>query len=73
MVQEAQKSENELKVAEAEAKKKIVAAQAAAEAYRLQVQTLDEKMLKKMWIDKWDGKLPVTMAGNSSAIYIPSK
>lgn len=72
-VQEAQKSENELKVAEAEAKKKIVAAQAAAEAYRLQVQTLDEKMLKKMWIDKWDGKLPVTMAGNSSAIYIPSK
>ena len=72
-VQDAQKSENELKVAEAEAKKKIVAAQAAAEAYRLQVQTLDEKMLKKMWIDKWDGKLPVTMAGGSSAIYIPSK
>ena len=72
-VQEAQKSENELKVAEAEAKKKIVSAQAAAEAYRLQVQTLDEKMLKKMWIDKWDGKLPVTMAGNSSALYIPSK
>lgn len=72
-VQEAQKSENELKVAEAEAKKKIVSAQAAAEAYRLQVQTLDEKMLRKMWIDKWDGKLPVTMAGNSSALYIPSK
>ena len=72
-VQEAQKSENELKVAEAEAKKKIVAAQAAAEAYRLQVQTLDEKMLKKMWIDKWNGVLPVTMAGGNSAIYIPSK
>lgn len=72
-VQEAQKSENELKVAEAEAKKKIVAAQAAAEAYRLQVQTLDEKMLRKMWIDKWDGTLPTTIAGNSSALYIPSK
>lgn len=72
-VQEAQKSENELKVAEAEAKKKIVSAQAAAEAYRLQVQTLDEKMLRKMWIDKWDGTLPTTIAGNSSALYIPSK
>lgn len=72
-VQEAQKSENELKVAEAEAKKKIVAAEAAAEAYRLQVQTLDEKMLRKMWIDKWDGTLPTTIAGNSSALYIPSK
>ena len=68
-VQEAQKSENELKVAEAEAKKKIVSAQAAAEAYRLQAQTLDDKMLRKMWIDKWNGELPTYM-GNSNGMIL---
>ena len=47
---------NEVKVAEAEAKKRIVA---EAEANRLRTQTLTPQVLEKAWIDKWDGKLPV--------------
>lgn len=58
-IQEAQKAENEVKVAEAQAKKLIVAAQAEAEANRLKQQALTPQILEKMWIEKWDGKLPV--------------
>lgn len=55
----AQKAENEVKVAEAEAKKLVVAAEAEAEANRLRTQALTPQVLEKMWIDKWDGTLPV--------------
>jgi regulator of protease activity HflC (stomatin/prohibitin superfamily) len=58
-IQEAQKAENEVKVAEANAKKVIVAAQAEAEANRLKQQALTAQILEKMWIDKWNGVLPV--------------
>lgn len=58
-IQLAQKAENEVKVAEAEAKKLVVAAEAEAEANRLRTQALTPQVLEKMWIDKWDGKLPV--------------
>ena len=58
-IQLAQKAENEVKVAEAEAKKLVVAAEAEAEANRLRTQALTPQVLEKMWIDKWDGTLPV--------------
>jgi regulator of protease activity HflC (stomatin/prohibitin superfamily) len=58
-VQEAQKAENEVKVAEAEARKLVVAAEAEAEANKLRTQALTPQVLEKAWIDKWDGKLPV--------------
>jgi regulator of protease activity HflC (stomatin/prohibitin superfamily) len=58
-IQDAQRAENEVKVAEAQAKKLIVAAQAEAEANRLKQQALTPQILEKMWIEKWDGKLPV--------------
>lgn len=58
-IQQAQAAENEVKVAEAKAKSLIVAAQAEAEANRLKQQALTPQILEKMWIEKWDGKLPV--------------
>lgn len=57
-IQEAQKALNEVAVAEANAKKLLVAAQAEAEANRLKQQALTPQILEKMWIEKWDGKLP---------------
>ena len=58
-VQEAMRVENEVKVAEAEAKKLIVAAEAEKKANELRQQALTPAILEKMWIEKWDGKLPV--------------
>lgn len=58
-VQEAQKAQNEVKVAEAEARKLVVAAEAEAEANKLRTQALTPQVLEKAWIDKWDGKLPI--------------
>jgi len=58
-IQEAQKAQNEVAVAEAQAKKLLVAAQAEAEANKLKQQALTSQILEKMWIEKWDGKLPV--------------
>lgn len=57
-IQEAQKAQNEVAVAEANAKSLLVAAQAEAEANRLKQQALPPQILEKMWIEKWDGKLP---------------
>lgn len=57
-VQEAQTALNQVAVAEANAKKLLVAAQAEAEANRLKQQALTPQILEKMWIEKWDGKLP---------------
>lgn len=58
-IQRAQQAQNEVAVAEANAKKLLVAAQAEAEANRLKQQALTPQILEKMWIEKWDGKLPV--------------
>lgn len=66
-VQQAQQAENELAVVKAEAQKKVAAAQAEAEAYRLKTQTLTPAILKQMWIEKWDGKLP--MYGNVPTLF----
>lgn len=58
-VQDAQKALNEVEVARAEAEKLIVAARAEKEANELRNQALTPAVLEKMWIEKWDGKLPV--------------
>lgn len=58
-IQEAQKVQNELAVAEAQAKKLIVTAEAEAHANKLRSQALTPQVLEEMWIRKWDGKLPV--------------
>ena len=58
-VQQAMQVENEVKVAEAQAKKLIVAAEAEYRANELKTKALTPAILEQMWIEKWDGKLPV--------------
>lgn len=69
-VQDAQRASNELAVVQAEAEKKVVAAQAEAEAYRLKTQSLNSLILQQMWIDKWDGTVPTVITGNSTSAFI---
>lgn len=58
-IQEAQRVSNELAVVKAEAEKVIVKAKAEKEANELRTQALTPQILEQMWIEKWDGKLPV--------------
>lgn len=75
--QKAQQRENELRTAEAEAKKAIAQATGEAEANRLREQTASTAVieLKRLenqaaWIAKWDGKLPSTVAGDANTMMI---
>jgi regulator of protease activity HflC (stomatin/prohibitin superfamily) len=43
---------------------RIIKAQGQAEEQRLQRETLTDALLMKMWIEKWDGKVPDIMAGD---------
>ena len=63
--QQVEKAKQELEKVKIEAEQKIAKAQADAEAQRLQLSTLTELMIKKMWIEKWNGELPKTSAGDS--------
>lgn len=58
-VQQAMQVENEVKVAEAQAKKLIVAAEAEYKANELKTKALTPAILQQLWIEKWDGKLPI--------------
>lgn len=48
----------------------ITKAQGEAEAQRLQQQTLTKELIQKLYIEKWDGKLPSTMTGSDSGFMI---
>jgi len=63
--QEVEKAKQDLEKAKVEAEKKKTEAQAEAEAQRAQQSTLTDLMIKKMYIEKWDGKLPQTATGNA--------
>lgn len=54
----------ELQTTKVNAEKAVAAAQGQAQAQRLQQQTLTPQLLQKYAIDKWDGKLPTTNAGD---------
>lgn len=69
-IQVAQKAENEVKVAEAQARKLVVAAEAEAEANRLRTQALTSAVLQKAWIDKWDGSVPSVITGGNSHAFL---
>lgn len=66
--QQVEKAKQELEKARIEAERKVAEAEAEAEAQRLQQQTLTDLMVKKMWIEKWSGNLPSTMAGDAGVI-----
>ena len=57
------KTEQELLKAQLEAEKKITEAKATAEANSLLQQTLTDKVLMEKFIERWDGVLPSTYAG----------
>lgn len=51
--------------AQGEADAKRIAAEAEAEANNKLAASLDEKVLKNKWYEKWDGKYPQVVTGNS--------
>ena len=66
-VQQAMRVENELKIAQAEARKLIVQAEAEAKANELRKQSLNPLLIQQQFIEKWDGKTPIY--GNSPAFF----
>ena len=58
-VQDKLKVQNEVEVAKAEAAKLVVTAEAEKKANELRNISLTPQILESMWIEKWDGKLPV--------------
>lgn len=62
--QKALTAQQELEISKAEAEKKKVEAQGEAEANRLKEQTITKEILTQQFIEKWDGKLPATYAGD---------
>lgn len=83
-IQLAIQTENEIRSAEAEAKKRVAIAEGEAAANRALASSIDPKLLEwerlkiqKEAIQKWDGKMPSVMSGNSGGmmfnIPVPSK
>ena len=64
-VEEKQVAEQKLATAKLEAEAKIVDAEATKKANDLMKQSLTNELLKKEFIDKWDGKLPETYASDN--------
>ena len=78
-VQAALKAENEVKEAEANAKINIAKARGNAEATKIKADaeayynrtiaaSLSPLIVQEDWIEKWDGQLPSTMAGNGNGM-----
>lgn len=75
-VQAALKAENEVKEAQANAKIAVAKAQGAAEAKKIAADaeayanskiaaSITPTLVQKLWVEKWDGDMPTTMAGSS--------
>ena len=83
-IEEKQVAQQQLLKAETEKQTKITNAQAAAEvkvteaeaeakANQLLNQELTDKIIKKQFIEKWDGKLPAVQGGNGTIMNIPEE
>lgn len=66
-VQQAMRVENELKIAQAEAKKLIVLAESEAKANELRKLSLNSLLIQQQFIEKWDGKTAIY--GNAPAFF----
>lgn len=55
------------------AKFNLEAAQTDAQAQAAQAQTLSDNYLRKLAIEKWDGKMPSTVAGDGTVFSIPTR
>lgn len=65
--------ENKTKVAQAEAaaNAKLIAAKAEAEANRLLEQSVTDRILRKLFIEKWNGVLPGFVSGDAVNTFLP--
>ena len=59
--------------ADAEAYQLVKKAEAEAEAYRLISENLTDKVLKKMYYDSWNGKLPNVITDGNALLSIPTE
>lgn len=59
--------------AEGEAEKKKIEAAAQAEANKMLEENLTTEMIQKMWIEKWDGKLPQVSGSDNVMVGLPSE
>lgn len=57
-------------VKKAEAEKMLVQARAEREANELKSATLTPAILKKMWIEKWDGSVPTVVTGGNTSTFL---
>lgn len=56
--------------AEAKADAKLIQAEAESKANKLLEKSLNDKILREQWIEKWDGKLPQYVADDGNGIMI---
>mgnify|MGYP006376276315 CR=1 FL=1 len=65
-----QQNENEANIAKAEAEAQaiLIAAQAQAEANRLLAESITDKILAKMYYEKWNGTLPTVYGADANSI-----
>lgn len=66
--QQVETARQELERAKIDAEKKKAEAEGEAAAQRAQQETLTELMIKKMWIEKWNGQLPTTMTDDAGIL-----
>lgn len=66
--QQVETARQELERAKIDAEKKKTEAEGEAAAQRAQQDTLTELMVKKMWIEKWNGQLPSTMTDDAGIL-----
>ena len=66
-VQQGMQVENELKVAEAEAKIQIIRAEALSKANELRQKSLTPLLIEQQFIEKWDGRTP--LYGNAPILF----
>jgi len=64
-IEEKQVAEQKLATAKLEAEAKLVEAEASKKANDLLKQSLTDELIAKQFIEKWDGKLPSTYAGEN--------
>lgn len=69
-IQKKAEVENQVAVAEAAAKKKIIEAQAEREANTLRTVALTPAVLQQMWIEKWNGEVPTVITNGNSSTFI---
>ena len=69
--QEAQKVENEIAKAKAQAEIRLVEARAKAQENNMKQGAMTHAVLMEKWIEKWDGKLP-TVVSDKSMIQMPN-